>query len=164
MGDTGRVAMGDERSPKPGNATRGHGIVGAFDWAALRLEARRHAAVGGQVPLQSAAAQLPNEVCGVVADAGRSSGPGGQNVNKVNTRAQIRINLEAAVRTGWLEREVVDRLAKAEASRVTAENELVVAAQEARSQRQNRQASQPYSRIAGHDLAAARHASRKLRP
>lgn len=52
----------------------------------------------------------------------------------------MRIDLEAAVRTGWLERHVADRLAGLHASQMTASKELIITSQDARTQKQNRKA------------------------
>lgn len=60
-------------------------------------------------------------------------------MNKVNTRAQIRIDLTSAVKSGWLQQEDLDRLVAAEASRVTSSNELIISSQESRTQKENRQ-------------------------
>jgi ribosome-associated protein len=64
----------------------------------------------------------------------RSGGPGGQNVNKVNTKVTLRIRLEYL--EGLSEAEL-DRLRKTLSARVTAEDEIIVAASEERSQRIN---------------------------
>ena len=68
------------------------------------------------------------------ADFSRSGGPGGQNVNKVNTKVTLRIHLDALA--GLSVDEAV-RLRETLAHRVTAAGELVIAASEERSQRTN---------------------------
>ena len=68
----------------------------------------------------------------------RASGPGGQHVNKVNTRAELRLDLDRATDTAALPRDVVDRLAAT--ARATKERVVVVAAQTARTQKGNREA------------------------
>lgn len=59
----------------------------------------------------------------------RSSGPGGQNVNKLNTKAEIRFNIDDA---NWLEPEVKERLKLYQANKITKEGDIVVTAQEFR--------------------------------
>lgn len=68
----------------------------------------------------------------------RASGPGGQNVNKVSTAVQVRLDLRAGTLPEWLRR-------RAEAlggRRVTQEGVLVVMAARFRSQDRNRQDAQ----------------------
>jgi ribosome-associated protein len=67
----------------------------------------------------------------------RSSGPGGQNVNKVNSKVALRFDVG---RSSILSQDERDLLLKKLASRITAEGVLVVAAQEKRSQLQNKEA------------------------
>ena len=64
----------------------------------------------------------------------RSSGPGGQNVNKVSTKADVRFNIDAA---DWLPPVVKQRLKLQQAHRVNAEGELVIQASVHRTQEQN---------------------------
>ncbi|MCL2602492.1 MAG: aminoacyl-tRNA hydrolase [Treponema sp.] len=67
-------------------------------------------------------------------DFSRSGGPGGQNVNKVNTKVTLHVHLDALA--GLSDREI-DRLKETLAHRITAAGELVLAASEERSQRTN---------------------------
>ena len=66
----------------------------------------------------------------------RSSGPGGQNVNKVSTAVQVRLDLR---RAGSLPEGLRARVERLGGSRVTADGVLVLTAQKHRSQDRNRQ-------------------------
>ena len=79
----------------------------------------------------------------------RASGPGGQHVNKVNTRAELRLDLDRATETAALPRAVADRLTK----HSTKERVVVVSAQTARTQKGNREACEAGFFCEVHDLA-----------
>jgi ribosome-associated protein len=66
----------------------------------------------------------------------RSSGPGGQNVNKVASAVQLRFD---ARRSPSLPQPVRERLERLGGSRVTLDGVLVITAQRFRSQERNRQ-------------------------
>jgi len=66
----------------------------------------------------------------------RSPGPGGQNVNKVSTAAQLRFNITA---TTSLADDVKQRLAALAGRRVTADGVLIIQARRFRSQGKNRE-------------------------
>jgi ribosome-associated protein len=66
--------------------------------------------------------------------AARSSGPGGQNVNRVASKVDLRFDLAGNVS---LRPEVRARLARAHASRIDAQGRLVVVSQSARTQAGN---------------------------
>ncbi len=66
----------------------------------------------------------------------RASGPGGQNVNKVSSAVQVRLDLR---RPGTLLEALRDRAAALGGRRVTADGVLVITAQRHRSQDRNRQ-------------------------
>ena len=66
----------------------------------------------------------------------RSSGPGGQNVNKRSTKAQLRISLEDIPLHGRAH----DRLVRLARGVINANNELVLSADDTRSQARNKQA------------------------
>ncbi len=65
----------------------------------------------------------------------RSSGPGGQNVNKVASAVQLRFDVAA---TKALPEGVRRRLIKLAGNRMTNDGELVIEAKESRSQHENR--------------------------
>jgi len=65
----------------------------------------------------------------------RSSGPGGQNVNKVATAAQLRFDVR---NSPALAVEVKERLAKLAGNRMTQDGILVIEAKRYRTQEQNR--------------------------
>jgi ribosome-associated protein len=67
----------------------------------------------------------------------RSSGPGGQNVNKVATAVQLRLDVKASS----LPDPVKQRLIALAGSRMTDEGVLVIDAREYRTQTQNREAA-----------------------
>ena len=67
----------------------------------------------------------------------RSSGPGGQNVNKVSTAVELGFDVAASS----LPEEMKDRLRKLAGRRMTNRGALIIKACEFRSQSQNRQAA-----------------------
>ena len=66
----------------------------------------------------------------------RSSGPGGQNVNKVETRVTLRFRVASSEVLGDREKE---RLRLKWASKLTSEGELLISAEKHRSQLRNRE-------------------------
>lgn len=66
----------------------------------------------------------------------RSGGPGGQNVNKVSSKAQLRWNVGAST---VLSDEQKTRVREALKNRLTNEDEILVMAEDERSQAQNRE-------------------------
>ena len=67
----------------------------------------------------------------------RSTGPGGQNVNKRSTKVELRIHIDDIP----LERGARTRLARLAAGRLTDAGEIIITADEERSQRRNREAA-----------------------
>jgi ribosome-associated protein len=65
----------------------------------------------------------------------RSGGPGGQAVNKLNTRATLRVKISAIV---GLHHTAATRLRRLAGARLTLDDEIVLHADASRSQRQNR--------------------------
>lgn len=66
----------------------------------------------------------------------RSSGPGGQNVNKLNTKAEIRFNLTSA---DWIPEEVKQRLRAAQGNKISKNGEIIISSQEHRTQNKNKE-------------------------
>ena len=67
-----------------------------------------------------------------------SSGPGGQNVNKVSTAVRLRFD---ALGSASLPAEVKERLVRLAGRRMTADGSLIIEAKQYRSQERNRQAA-----------------------
>lgn len=67
----------------------------------------------------------------------RSSGPGGQNVNKVETKVTLKFNVRGSAILTEEEKEIISQKL---ASRMTTEGVLVLTAQDKRSQLQNKKA------------------------
>jgi peptidyl-tRNA hydrolase ICT1 len=64
----------------------------------------------------------------------RSSGPGGQNVNKVNTKAEVRFDLHRAT---WMAPDARARFEVAYAAAITKSGEVVITSQRYRTQKAN---------------------------
>ena len=67
----------------------------------------------------------------------RSSGPGGQNVNKTESKAILRWNLRAAT---WVPDDVKSRFADTFGSRLTTEGDIVIHSDESRDRSSNERA------------------------
>jgi ribosome-associated protein len=66
----------------------------------------------------------------------RSSGPGGQNVNKVNTKVELRFNVEQSLQLSDLEKHKIKSKLK---NRINSDGELIVISQDSRSQLKNKE-------------------------
>eukprot|EP00250_Pteridium_aquilinum_P004079 c14316_g1_i1 orf=65-766(+) len=70
----------------------------------------------------------------VTVNFARSGGPGGQNVNKVNTKVDMRFKLEAA---DWLPKRIKEKILQTEKNRINSEGELVISSTKTRTQKGN---------------------------
>ena len=66
----------------------------------------------------------------------RSSGAGGQHVNKVSSRVELRFNVAGSL---WLTEFQKIRIQEKLASRITGQGELIVVSEKSRSQHQNKE-------------------------
>ncbi|KAI5103008.1 peptidyl-tRNA hydrolase ICT1, mitochondrial, partial [Silurus meridionalis] len=64
----------------------------------------------------------------------RSSGPGGQHVNKVNTKAEVRFHVQTAE---WIPEEVRKEILLKNKTRINKAGELIVTSEVSRSQQRN---------------------------
>lgn len=77
--------------------------------------------------------QLEQEI---VLSASRSSGPGGQNVNKVNTQVELRFSVK---NSNLFSEEEKDRILLKLKNKINSEEELILTSQTARSQLDNKE-------------------------
>jgi len=69
--------------------------------------------------------------------ASRSSGPGGQNVNKVSSKVELRFNIRLTLLFSDLEKELIVKKLK---NKISSEGELILVSQSERTQVMNRKA------------------------
>jgi ribosome-associated protein len=93
--------------------------------------------------------------------ASRSSGPGGQNVNKVNTRVELRFNV---LTTGSLTAEEKELAMSRLATRINSEGDLIVTSQSERTQLQNREKAEEKIYILLAKALTVRPKRKKTRP
>jgi ribosome-associated protein len=72
----------------------------------------------------------------LVFTSSRSSGPGGQNVNKVSTRVELRFNIYNSASFSLVEK---DRIISALGKKITSTGEIIVRSQSERTQFRNKQ-------------------------
>jgi ribosome-associated protein len=72
----------------------------------------------------------------LIISASRSSGPGGQNVNKVNTKVEVRLNITGSDLLSDSEKALVF---KKLANKINKQGELIVTSQSERTQLQNKE-------------------------
>jgi ribosome-associated protein len=65
----------------------------------------------------------------------RSSGAGGQHVNKVSSRVELRFDVESSA---WLSNTQKSRIQEKLASRITGQGEMIIVSEKSRSQHQNK--------------------------
>ncbi|XP_059292342.1 uncharacterized protein LOC132045778 [Lycium ferocissimum] len=94
----------------------------------LLYDAKERAQAAGNYP-------IPNITLDhVTVNFARSGGPGGQNVNKVNTKVDMRFNVKNAY---WLSDRVREKILQMEKNRINKDGELVISSTKTRTQKGN---------------------------
>ncbi|KAM9258367.1 large ribosomal subunit protein mL62 [Cariama cristata] len=91
-----------------------------------------NAAVSAPEETQPAALDIP--LARLTVSYSRSSGPGGQHVNKVNTKAEIRFHLASA---DWIPEDARQKMASMHRNKINRAGELIVTSEESRYQMRN---------------------------
>ncbi|KAJ0016253.1 hypothetical protein NQD34_014543 [Periophthalmus magnuspinnatus] len=86
----------------------------------------------GSSPTQESPVHIPLERLTV--SYSRSSGPGGQHVNKVNTKAEVRFHVQTA---DWIPEDVRQKILEKNKNRINKSGELLVTSEVSRSQHRN---------------------------
>ncbi|XP_057510256.1 uncharacterized protein LOC130792723 [Actinidia eriantha] len=94
----------------------------------LMVEAEERAASAGNEPIPKITLDH------VTVNFARSGGPGGQNVNKVNTKVDMRFNIKNAY---WLSERVREKIMQMEKNRINKDGELVISSTKTRTQKGN---------------------------
>jgi ribosome-associated protein len=76
------------------------------------------------------------QVSEIIFSTSRSSGPGGQNVNKVNTKVELRFNIYQSEGLSEIEKEKITARLK---NKITSKGDLLIVSQSARTQLMNKQ-------------------------
>ena len=76
------------------------------------------------IPIKAKDIKLPLEYVSFA--YARSSGPGGQNVNKLNTKAELRFSIDDAINGNYMPEAVGERLKEQEGNRINNSNELIL--------------------------------------
>eukprot|EP00803_Ostreobium_quekettii_P001354 evm.model.scf_1663.6 EVM.evm.TU.scf_1663.6 scf_1663:30314-33934(-) len=106
--------------------------AGAASGRGCRVHAASGAGGEGTIPKDLEVRSLTKD--DVEVSFARSSGPGGQNVNKVNTKVDMRLKLDEAL---WLPEEAREALKRQEKKRINKEGVLVVTSTQNRTQLKN---------------------------
>jgi ribosome-associated protein len=88
--------------------------------------------INGMKPEELIARNFENEF---VYSASRSSGPGGQNINKVNTKVELRFSITNSLLLSDDEKELISRKLK---NKMNKDGELILSAQSERTQLKNK--------------------------
>ncbi|KAM6194146.1 large ribosomal subunit protein mL62 [Sarcoramphus papa] len=95
---------------------------------------RQDAAASASAPEEMQPATLDIPLARLTVSYCRSSGPGGQNVNKVNTKAEVRFHLASA---DWIPEAVREKMASMHRNKINRAGELIVNSEESRYQMRN---------------------------
>ena len=105
-------------------------------WPPLRIARLLcRSASSGDGAFEDAASCRPVELGDVTLQFSRSSGPGGQNVNKLNTKAELRLDLDRS--RAWIPPKVLAQLRRIHRNRISTRDVLVVSAAQFRTQHAN---------------------------